>query len=274
MRNYNVWQLAHGLASLTQMQIDAEERLRANGDSPVPVERMNNYYVPLLKLCVAECERVELTAALNRMAPFNLEIRQGISWSELRNQAKTMLEAIHSELCFRRFAFVPTAKATMHDKFGLVWQEIWDKLSEVKEDSQRAIDCYALEQDTACVFHMMRVAEMGLRNIAKKVRVKLTDRGKPLPVEFATWNKVIDGIKSRITAVRAKPKSAGTPDKGNRDAESAPHKRGKARRYVEKDGEINSPLQGGRWRPPDPVPDRSRGRRDKLRPQLQGLAGL
>jgi hypothetical protein len=47
-----------------------------------------------------------------------------------------------------------------------------------------------------------------LRDIAKKVKVKLTDKGKPLPVEFATWNKVIEGIRSRISAARAKPKSA------------------------------------------------------------------
>ncbi len=208
MHHYNVWQLANALAFLTQMQIDAEEQVRAHGDSGLSVERMNNYYVPMLRLCQAECERLELTAALNRFAPFNFEIRKGISWSELRNQAKTMLEAIHSELRYRRFAFVPTPKATLHDKFGSSWEEIWKQFPEVKEDSQDAIDCYALEKNTACVFHMMRVAELGLRNIAKKVRVKLTDKGKPLPVEFATWNKVIDGIKSRITAARAKPKSA------------------------------------------------------------------
>jgi hypothetical protein len=118
-----------------------------------------------------------------------------------------MLEAIHSELCYRRFAFVTTAKATEHDRFGLAWEGIWEQFTDSKEDSQRAIDCYALEQNTACVFHMMRVAEIGLRTIAQKVRVKLTDKGKPLPLEFATWNKVIDGIKSRIATARSKPKS-------------------------------------------------------------------
>ena len=208
MRQYNVWQLANALAHVTQMQLDAEEQLRTRGDASVPVERMNTWYVPCLKMCNAECERLELTAALNRLAPFNFEIRQGISWSELRNQAKTMLEAIHSELCFRRFAFVPTEKATLHDRFAFGWEEIWKKFPEVKEDSQDAIDCYALEKNTACVFHMMRVAEMGLRSIAKKVKVKLTDKKEPLPVEFATWNKVIDGIKTKIAVVRTKPKSA------------------------------------------------------------------
>ena len=79
MRHYNVWQLANALACLTQMQIDAEEQVRADaGDSPVSVERMNNYYVPFLKLCQTECESLELTAAVNRFAPFNFEIRHGI----------------------------------------------------------------------------------------------------------------------------------------------------------------------------------------------------
>jgi len=205
MRHYNVWQLANALAFLTQMQIDAEEQIRALGDSGVPVERMNNYYVPMLKLCFAECERIELTAALYRQPPFNSEIRQGISWSGLRNQAKTMLEAIHSELCFRRFAFVPTEKATLHDKFGLVWQGIWDKLPDVKEDSQRAIDCYALEQDTACVFHLMRVAEIGLRSLAKKLHVKLIHRRTDCPIEYADWEKVIKEIKAILEKMHTLP---------------------------------------------------------------------
>jgi hypothetical protein len=202
MRHYNVWQLANALAFLTQMQIDAEERLRVDGDSSVSAERMNNYYVPLLKLVSAECERLELTAALYRLAPFNQEIRQGISWSELRNQSKTMLEAIHSELCYRRFAFVQTPKATMHDRFGHTWEPIWSVIADAKEDSQRAIDCYALEQDTACVFHLMRVAEFGLRFLAKKLRVRITHKGKKCPIEYGDWEKVITEIKNKITQAR------------------------------------------------------------------------
>jgi hypothetical protein len=52
---------------------------------------------------------------------------------------------------------------------------------------------------------MMRVAEMGLRNIAKKVGVKLIDKGKPQPIEYATWDKVIQGVNAKIIAARALP---------------------------------------------------------------------
>ncbi len=203
MRYYNVWQLARAIEFLQETVIAGEFNSSNLGPIRVPDERMNHWYVPMLRYCQTQCEQLELAAALARFHHFNQEIRQGITWSELRNQAKVLLEAIHSELCYRRFAFVPTEKATMHDKFGSSWEGIWARFPEVKEDSQRAADCYALEQNTACVFQMMRVAEIGLRNIAKQVGVRLTDKGKPQPTEYATWDKVIQGINAKITAARA-----------------------------------------------------------------------
>jgi hypothetical protein len=62
--------------------------------------------------------------------------------------------------------------------------------------------CFAAARGTACVFHCMRVAEYGLRNLARKLRITLSDRGKPHPIEFGDWNKVIGAIRSKITRIR------------------------------------------------------------------------
>lgn len=203
MRHYNVWQLAHAIAFLESAQRDAEFKQDfTEKDSRVPDERMNSYFVPFLKYCESECQQLELNCALARFQHFNDEIRQGITWSELRNQIKVLHEAIHADLCYRRFAYVPTPKAALHDGFGLVWEPIWKKISGAKEDSQRAIDCYALEQNTACVFHLMRVAEFGLRFLAKKVHVKITHKGQFCPLEYGEWDKVITAIKNEIDRVR------------------------------------------------------------------------
>jgi hypothetical protein len=51
----------------------------------------------------------------------------------------------------------------------------------------------------------IRVAEFGLRNIARKVGVRLTDKHKPQPIEYATWDKVITAIKNKHTAAHAMP---------------------------------------------------------------------
>ena len=41
--------------------------------------------------------------------------------------------------------------------------------------------------------------------LLKKSGVKLTDKGKPQSIEFATWDKVITGIKTKIADVRLLP---------------------------------------------------------------------
>ena len=51
----------------------------------------------------------------------------------------------------------------------------------------------------------MRAAEHGLRMLARKLKVKLTHKGKTQPVEYADWEKVIAAIKDKITAARALP---------------------------------------------------------------------
>lgn len=207
MRQYNVWQLAKVVEFLSKAEIDAEKKSGAIWDQRVPDDQMNNLYIPMLKYSRAQLELIELPAALARLDHFNQEVRQGISWSELRNQVKVLREAIEAELPYRRFAFVPSQKAAVHDKFRLDWEPVWTRFPDAKEDTERAVDCYALEQNTASVFHFMRVTEIGLRAIAKKAGVKLRDKGRPMPVEFATWDKVIAGIKSKLDQAHMMSKS-------------------------------------------------------------------
>ena len=212
MRHYNVWQLVRAIECLQDMQSQGNLAATLPDQNGIPAEdirvadsQMNGAYVPMLKYIQAQCEFLGLSAALARFQHFNHEIRQGITWAELRNQAKVLHEAIHADLCYRRFAFVPTPKAELHDKFALVWENIWKKIPACKEDSERAIDCYALEQNTACVFHLMRIAEFGLRSLAKRLRVKISHKGKTCPIEYGDWEKVISETKNKIAQIRQAP---------------------------------------------------------------------
>jgi hypothetical protein len=51
----------------------------------------------------------------------------------------------------------------------------------------------------------MRTAEHGLRALARKLKVRLTSKGKNQPIELAEWNKVIDGIKVALDAASKLP---------------------------------------------------------------------
>ena len=55
---------------------------------------------------------------------------------------------------------------------------------------------------TASVFHAMRVAERGLKWLAKKLVVKLRDNKKDLPVTEAEWHKIIQGLQGKLKKLR------------------------------------------------------------------------
>lgn len=66
------------------------------------------------------------------------------------------------------------------------------------EDVEGAGNCLALGQPTACVFHLMRLAEIGVRALAKKLKVTTIDP------ETENWNTIIDHVNKAINALPAK----------------------------------------------------------------------
>lgn len=62
-------------------------------------------------------------------------------------------------------------------------------------DISEAGTCYAMGNDTACVFHLMRVVEHGLRALAKTLRVKLPRKRH---IELEEWGGLIEAIETRI----------------------------------------------------------------------------
>jgi hypothetical protein len=51
----------------------------------------------------------------------------------------------------------------------------------------------------------MRVCEYGLRAVAVKLEVELTDKGMPQPIEFAVWDKTITACRNKISEIRKLP---------------------------------------------------------------------
>jgi hypothetical protein len=82
--------------------------------------------------------------------------------------------------------------------------KVFSAFPDARIDIADAGYCLAVELHTAAVFHLMRVAEYGLRALARKVGAKLTDKRKKQPLEFAEWGKVITRINDRIGEANAK----------------------------------------------------------------------
>jgi hypothetical protein len=96
---------------------------------------------------------------------------------------------------FARYMLTP-------DQMG---EEVAKCFKDAKSDITEAYSCLALERNTATVFHAMRIAEHGLRNLAKRLRVTLTHNKKPMPIEAATWDKIITAVKNKIAQAHSLP---------------------------------------------------------------------
>lgn len=59
------------------------------------------------------------------------------------------------------------------------------------------MDCWALGHSTASVFHFMRVAEIGLRSLARERQVTIPRR----PLEWANWQDILSKLRGEIEKI-------------------------------------------------------------------------
>ena len=133
-------------------------------------------------------------------------------WSRLRDQIDRTLETLFFEISQRRFAAIPISKSEFLE--GVLtesrtsfspgkrqderWLKIWGAFPSVREECEEAVYCYALERNIACVFHSMRIAEIGLRAFARGLKVKLPKSKK---LEWAEWQVILREISKKIERV-------------------------------------------------------------------------
>ena len=202
MNHYNVWQLVLNLKSVRETRDMLLFMIReGQGSTQVPpsqVDRISGFAA----LWLDQFNRLELHGAASKTSHTLIRLRGGMSAVALETELRVLSEIVADELKLRRFAFVPTAKAITLDDAANEWKAVWDKLPSTQKDSRSAVECYALDPNDACLFHLMRVVEYGLRIIARKFKVALAHKGKNLPIEDAEWDKLITGIKQAIETAR------------------------------------------------------------------------
>jgi hypothetical protein len=110
----------------------------------------------------------------------------------------TMLSiTIENELSLRKFFALPPDKSRFYDEgmepFG---REVALAFPSTSFDATEAKRCFALGRNTACIFHLMRVLEIGLRAFAKQF-------GKS--ADHSNWHNIIEEIEKAIRDMASNP---------------------------------------------------------------------
>lgn len=138
------------------------------------------------------------------------EISDGPSQGDILSTLESIRSMVETELESRKFIYIPSPddeKIKQAKPFG---NRVYQAFPSARQDLTDAGTAFAMELYTACVFHLMRAAEYGIRALAWDRRVKvLTKAGKPYPLDLATWEEILRGLDAEIGKTSLWPKAKG-----------------------------------------------------------------
>lgn len=152
-----------------------------------------------------------LDAALQRIeARINGD---GLADAVSRAKVLTQLEEFETNLLieFRSYTYLAIGeqRELYEQKEPIFGVKVADTFPDAKADIAAAGRCFALDEWTATVFHLMRAVEFGLRDLAARVGTTF-----PTPLEYQEWGVIIENIEAQIKkTVAALPKR--TPAKSD-----------------------------------------------------------
>jgi hypothetical protein len=137
-----------------------------------------------------ECNKIDLNSTIDMISHIESKIRmKSYTYAGLVNHLDTLGLLFSKELqkiiCFR----IDNKKDEYFQKYGLFGPEVDSAFESCVGEIQAAGTCYALEQNEACVFHLMRVLERSLGVLASKFNVSF---------QHDNWHNVIEQLEAKI----------------------------------------------------------------------------
>jgi hypothetical protein len=189
---------ARGLLSLATLDSNAyNEPPENNKISEIDIGHAKEIIEAVGKIA----RELDLKTAKHRLSHFALALRYSMLEAEYKSEIRVLRDALKHDLSERHFYHYPQAKIEVLMKFYPQWNGIATAFPHVESEALAATDCYALQHNTASVFHIMRVAEYGLRALAKERKIQLP-RNKP--IDWGTWQEIIKELTKEATKIGEK----------------------------------------------------------------------
>lgn len=137
---------------------------------------------------------MQLTSS--HIARFQDRLKDECTLGALRANFTQLLDRMQDELASGIFLMVARSKQDYFTQPDLFGQEVASKFRDANVDIAEAGKCFASGRHTACVFHLMRVMEVGLVRLAKRFKVATN----------STWGTMIRKIDGVLEPRRKDPK--------------------------------------------------------------------
>jgi hypothetical protein len=158
------------------------------------VEHLGEYLKEILDYAEKRFEEFELDAALDRVRHVRLAAKTDLTLSALVTELRVLSETAEDQLERRHSVYIPLKKSDFYLKITDIFPlELSFVFRGIDQDITEACWCYALDRNTACVFHCMGILQHGLYSLARELDIPFGDT-----LDLENWKNIIDQIESKI----------------------------------------------------------------------------
>jgi len=207
MRKFDAWGLAKVLDHIERTRTILAELADAVGNEKVTAEHLGLYIIPIVRVSQSLSRGCKLESTQHRVGdggPFLTALKIGMTYPEILNEVIVLRRCVEEDLANLSLILIPPPKERALNELEADWSQVWKQFPSSKYDSGQAMGCYALDLNTACVFHLMRVTEVGLRGLARRMKVRFP---KSKQVEWPQWLGVLKGMEDKVTLLSQEMKA-------------------------------------------------------------------
>jgi hypothetical protein len=201
MINFKWGPFFHALERLAQVAQVARAEAGHGRNHPVQ-DDMPSEIAGAVRYAAQHGEYMNLDGPKPTFARLEVMFRRQYTWGEISELLDRALEAIQDDMKKQHFFHYPQESAKALNEAEEYWKPVFAAYPKARVEVLPGLDCAAFGDNVGCIFHMMRVAEIGLRAVAvergvKNVRTKT-------PIEYGTWGQVIDATERAVMDIRQK----------------------------------------------------------------------
>jgi len=152
------------------------------------------------------CEEAGMLEAVDFFNSIQLRLTDGIRVRRgqmespaLASEVRHARDVLAKSLQKRKFLYVAPDRIDYIDQKELFGTKVNDAFDSAARDIEEAGNCFAAECATACVFHLMRAAEIALRAVAVDRNVSFATK----PLDQQEWGTILGALESVVTKMRA-----------------------------------------------------------------------
>jgi hypothetical protein len=182
---------------LFELRISIEVEGERIGDDPAEIDRrrqeaLRDVFCKLTELC----GNLDLPVSAAILAP------KVDDPPKTAGELDIIVHAVVTEIESRLFLFVPQHAAKYYEFDDIVSDKVKDAFPNCSAEIRAAGTCFAAGVHTACVFHSMRAAEIGVRVFGNALQVELKH-----PIKLSEWGAIQGEIDKKISDIRNLPRT-------------------------------------------------------------------